>query len=235
MARSASLSGLPFRAGEIRDFSAAAAAGRAAVPRPGPARSAPLRPPETACGMFHPASVQLRAVNPMMITRIFWVRSRPGTTCSTHAVVWGRVRLGKNARQVTAAAALAAGTAAGWLMMGRLDSARQVSLLGDVLALALTCGCPSVLACWQLNRWLKRASVRRAAARKARRAVLLRHSDPVAADVTELAARLDAYDGRFRDLYAAIDRAYSDAGLPPRDKAALMPRLTIVQGGQEGA
>lgn len=65
--------------------------------------------------------------------------------------------------------------------------------------------------------------------------MLLRHSDPVAADVTELAARLDAYDGRFRDLYAAIDRAYSDAGLPPRDKAALMPRLTIVQGGQEGA
>lgn len=126
---------------------------------------------------------------------------------------------------------LAAGTAVGWALVRRFGSEWPgAPAAGVALALLLVCGCPATLATWWLSVAIERGAHARATKREARRATLLRHADPVAAEVADLTARVD---GGFTALFAAIDRAYTDAGLAPRQTA--VPRLTIVENGRSGA
>jgi hypothetical protein len=88
-------------------------------------------------------------------------------------------------------------------------------------------------------------AARREERQAAKRAVLLRHSDPVAAAVAQNAARIDEQEARaaerearsearFTALFSAMGDACQAAGLPAPDKdeTAPLPRLHLVREGE---
>ena len=109
-------------------------------------------------------------------------------------------------------------------------------------ALALASACPGMLLLGWTGRHLASVRKNRAAKREIRRAVLLKHADPLSARVDEHAGRLDrhdamfrAYDRRITALVTALSDRLADAGVSVPDREQTAPMLRIVGGKRDSA
>jgi len=102
-------------------------------------------------------------------------------------------------------------------------------------ALALACACPGMLLLGWTGRRLASARKTSAAKREAKRATLLRHSDPVQAAVDANTARIDGLEREVRFMTAALADVVRQDGAPAADLDQTRPMLRIVGNGRNSA
>ena len=120
---------------------------------------------------------------------------------------------------------------------------------GDVAAMVLTAGCIAGLAVLWGGPWLDARRRDLAAKREARRATLIKHADPLSAEVERNAAILDEHDkllgevaaesrataGQVAYLLAALADVLRTADVPAPDLDVTSPMLRLVAGGRDSA
>jgi hypothetical protein len=100
---------------------------------------------------------------------------------------------------------------------------------------ALVCACLGTMALAWAGRWLEAARRMRAAKREARRATLLRHSDPVQAAVDENTQRIDGLQRQVSFMASALADVLHQDGAPAADLEATRPMLRLVGGNRSSA